>query len=467
MCSSRGGWGVRWSTLKVIAISVLLTVGFCIACFVSLFAGSRHFLHDGMDEYRAAVPECVCNDPVLVPQFVPDCSCNCEVADNPPAESSRSCARIVTEKCVAAGGYGLLLKADCYPSDFGVTHNVAMKIPHWWKDGKLFQQGFSAIQREAELQAFLWSEATANSDLRRHVLLARNIELLTLDEVKEVGTQDGCSMKSNVPILDTLPSSTRVTSIISDYYDNLLSLSDIINAKSHTLFATPTELRKMHPMPVFFMYDLFLGVAKGLRALHGLQILHKDIAQPGSNILVTEDHVGYTAVLFDLGVSMRCEDLAHAQNVFYLKKMEMYLFGNMLHVACHRKSVWIHGGLAGTGPLACDATTKIKKKMKKLSRFHVLNHQTEGKEGHKLAKETRYDDEEDSDISKLYVTEQELFKLHDNLLETSFCESEELVNLMMELWRPCLFDPDDPALEWDTVIETLERLKAQGKEFYE
>lgn len=77
--------------------------------------------------------------------------------------------------------------------------------------------------------------------------------------------------------------------------------------------------------------DILLGLAHGMRQLHELGIVHRDLTEPGKNALITRDALGVTSVLIDLSQA----DICGAGSGSGAKQVDLYSFGNVLHFACY------------------------------------------------------------------------------------------------------------------------------------
>ena len=80
---------------------------------------------------------------------------------------------------------------------------------------------------------------------------------------------------------------------------------------------------------------LFIGAARGLAALSRAQVLHRDLSEPGKNVLLQQDSVGITAKLIDFSQAEVC---APSQGNT-ARAVELYAFGNLLYFACYGKVI--------------------------------------------------------------------------------------------------------------------------------
>ena len=77
-------------------------------------------------------------------------------------------------------------------------------------------------------------------------------------------------------------------------------------------------------------YELLLGACRGLAALHAARIVHRDLTEPGKNIIVKRDGRGLTAAMIDFSQAERCPS-GHGAAA---RAIDMFGFGNLLWYVC-------------------------------------------------------------------------------------------------------------------------------------
>lgn len=78
-------------------------------------------------------------------------------------------------------------------------------------------------------------------------------------------------------------------------------------------------------------WDVLVGLARGMRRLHGRRLIHRDLTEPGKNVMIKRDARGLTSALVDLSQAERCGEGRGAG----ARAIEAYAFGNVLYFACY------------------------------------------------------------------------------------------------------------------------------------
>ena len=78
-------------------------------------------------------------------------------------------------------------------------------------------------------------------------------------------------------------------------------------------------------------FDVLIGFARGVALLHSLHLVHRDLTEPGKNVLLRRERAGLTATLIDLSQAQRCP----AGRGAAARSVDMYAFGHVLYLACY------------------------------------------------------------------------------------------------------------------------------------
>jgi len=95
--------------------------------------------------------------------------------------------------------------------------------------------------------------------------------------------------------------------------------------------ARASEVLRPYEDALPFLSGLLLGVSRGLAAMHRARVVHRDLTEPGKNVLLKRDSLGLTAALIDLSQAERCPSGRGAA----ARALDMYGFGNLLYFACY------------------------------------------------------------------------------------------------------------------------------------
>lgn len=82
-------------------------------------------------------------------------------------------------------------------------------------------------------------------------------------------------------------------------------------------------------------YDVLIGFARGIALLHSLHLVHRDLTEPGKNVLLRRDAFGLTSTIIDLSQAQRCP----AKRGAAARSVDMYAFGHVLYFACYGRVV--------------------------------------------------------------------------------------------------------------------------------
>ena len=88
--------------------------------------------------------------------------------------------------------------------------------------------------------------------------------------------------------------------------------------------------------PTNAAFDVLIGLAWGMRRMQGLNVVHRDLVEPGKNVLLKRDGRGLTAALIDFSQAEAC---VTGRNGAGARAVDMFSFGNVLHFACYGRVI--------------------------------------------------------------------------------------------------------------------------------
>ena len=94
-------------------------------------------------------------------------------------------------------------------------------------------------------------------------------------------------------------------------------------------------------------WELLLGLAHGMRAMHARRVVHRDLTEPGKNVQLKRDSRGLTTALVDFSQSEQCAPATRGEGGgggggsggggggAGARAIDTYAFGNVLYFACY------------------------------------------------------------------------------------------------------------------------------------
>ena len=88
-------------------------------------------------------------------------------------------------------------------------------------------------------------------------------------------------------------------------------------------------------------WELLLGLAHGMRAMHARRVVHRDLTEPGKNVQLKRDGRGLTTALVDFSQSEQCAPPTRGEGGGGggggggARAIDTYAFGNVLYFACY------------------------------------------------------------------------------------------------------------------------------------
>ena len=262
------------------------------------------------------------------------------------------------ERCLGKGSYGMVFEGSVRGGPGGIgagqrARKVVVKVPtirHW---------GFRFYR--SELDALLAVRATTSASagvesggetVRLAVAAKRNVVRLlgntsiSVDELMTLEPESdrwGCVNRTDLQI--GLDHGARVLPAML-----LEPLSNTSLFKWLTAVAAPKEGVSLSMQRRFFQlqharatadpelaaafasaFDVLLGFARGVALLHSLHLVHRDLTEPGKNVLLRRERGHLTATLIDLSQAQRCP----AGRGAAARSVDMYSFGHVIYLACY------------------------------------------------------------------------------------------------------------------------------------
>eukprot|EP00735_Rhodelphis_limneticus_P013997 TRINITY_DN7971_c0_g1::TRINITY_DN7971_c0_g1_i1::g.15556::m.15556 TRINITY_DN7971_c0_g1::TRINITY_DN7971_c0_g1_i1::g.15556 ORF type:complete len:497 (-),score=69.12,Pkinase/PF00069.20/1.9e-07,Pkinase_Tyr/PF07714.12/0.37,Pkinase_Tyr/PF07714.12/0.0013,Kdo/PF06293.9/0.085 TRINITY_DN7971_c0_g1_i1:216-1706(-) len=394
--------------------------------------------------------------------------------------SKDACPNMKLEECLGGGKFGSVLRATCRPAN-APSFQAAVKFGKFWHvpEDKTKDKAATA---NAPKEVLLWNSGPRSVDVELSVILkapeSRNIyklhgltyisipDLITFQALHNHTTSDQKKIakcldpKAIELLLDTedtskylLTHDNTVKALVLEYtgepaFWSVLRAHVLVNRKWE--IGRPHEVETKYPKYYHHFYDVMLGIAEGLSAIHSVSIAHKDLDVSGKNILLKEDDKGVTAYLMDLGVSEQCLSGAYWK---LIQKIEMYEFANTLYLSCYRRDVFLDGGEVHHPNLKCSQSKVTSDAMQTLRQHHAANHVgalLDSVVGNGDKAGARFHINPDG--SGVHVTSQ--------------CRQDVLMDeLMYDIWQPVL-NETLPIYPWDKVIQRLTALRDIDPEYF-
>eukprot|EP00736_Rhodelphis_marinus_P004939 Rmarinus@m.17812 len=300
------------------------------------------------------------------------------------------CPYMQVEKCLGGGAYGFTILASCSRSEHGARYKRAIKFGKWWaweswKQGKK-RSDDDELDLHWDVGAKFWDaeksfletvQRKEEEGFHRNINRLMGVRYTDLNTLKDLPSK--CIQpEALTSIVEQIGWNGTVPGLILESGDEdffrYVQMQDKKKKDGEKVFSSPKHLMSHNIKVTQNLFDVVIGAASGMRELHRIDIIHRDLYVPGKNMLVKYDSQGTTVMVHDLGCSRRC--LKAADRGSAAKAIEMYQFGNILYMLCTRRGVYAQPGDQGrvtNAQLKCEPGDN-KDNLERIVASHELNH---------------------------------------------------------------------------------------------